>query len=313
MTRPAHDEWVQGNSAGPHEAPVEMLLLHTTEGESIKGACSAYRLNNSWPHLTIDCMFGHDYTRCGHLDLEVAARSLRNLAGGVETNREGVIQIEVVGFAAHPEDIDWWWLGVNVVGPLCREMGIPISSSVPWVAYPASYGLTAPQRLSGAAWTFYRGILGHQHAPENLHGDPGRIPIAALLEAASGDTAPPDSEDLFTMGQYEDIMAAINALGARFGAAIVTCNESGAWYAVEGVWARLIPPGTDVSVDVVTATGHNNLWPGSSGPSPVTREWLQSHIVVGGPDDNVADWLNLSGGAAPSELSFTGTAHVISD
>jgi hypothetical protein len=107
-------------------------------------------------------------------------------------------------------------------------------------------------------------------------------------------TPHPDTEELFTVGQYEDIMGAIGALGARFGAAIVTCNESGAWYAVEGVWARHIPPGTDVNVDVVTATGHNNLWPGESGPSPVSRAWLQSHVVIGGPDDNVADWLKLS-------------------
>lgn len=190
MVLPPHDEWMQGTDAGPHAAPVGKLLLHTTEGTSIKGACASYAAKQTWPHLTVDCLHGHPYTRCGHLDLGVAARSLQNLSGGVETNRAGVIQIEVVGFASQPADIDWGWLGANVVGPICRQTGIPISSTVAWVAYPASYGLNAPQRLSGAAWSAYRGLLGHQHCPENNHGDPGRIDIQALLDAA----APPPPE-----------------------------------------------------------------------------------------------------------------------
>jgi hypothetical protein len=54
------------------------------------------------------------------------------------------------------------------------------------VAYPASYG-DAPQRLSPAAWDAYSGVLGHQHAPDNSHGDPGAIDINRILSAARGD------------------------------------------------------------------------------------------------------------------------------
>lgn len=184
MSRPPYDEWLQGNPAGTYSTPVDKLLVHTTEGGSISGAVAAYRANNSWPHLTVDCRFGKVPWRVGHLDLSVPARALRNERGGVETNRDGVIQIEVVGSATRPADIDWEWFGEHVAWPICVAMDIPWSSSVPWVAYPASYGTRAPQRLSGPAWTAYTGILGHQHAPENSHGDPGAIPIDRVLAAA---------------------------------------------------------------------------------------------------------------------------------
>ena len=196
-------ETVPGNSSGSHLAPVVKLLLHTTEGTSIEGACAAYKTNNSWPHETIDCRPGHGYRICRHLGYDVAARSLRNLSGGVETNRAGVIQLEIVGTATNPAGIDWEWLGREIVGPICRQVGIPVQSSVAWVAYPASYGQNAPQRLSPNGWTNYKGILGHQHAPENDHGDPGLIPIELLLDAAALPDPEPDSseddDDMFVM------------------------------------------------------------------------------------------------------------------
>ena len=188
-------ETIPGNSAGPHKAPVTKFLLHTTEGTSVEGAVAAYRANNSWPHLTVDARKGRGQRICYHLSYDVAARSLRNLSGGVETNTAGVIQIECVGTATDPNGIDWAWIGANIVGPICRELGIPIVSSVEWVAYPASYGQNARQRLSGSAWLAYQGVLGHEHCPENDHGDPGAIPIQALLNAAAPPPVPVPQED----------------------------------------------------------------------------------------------------------------------
>lgn len=177
-------EWTQGNSAGPYTTAVSKVVLHTTEGGTIEGACAAYETSNSWPHVTVDCRFGKGYRVCGHLGYDVAARSLKNKSGGVETNTAGCIQIEVVGYATKPEEIDWAWLGAEIIGPMCRDFGIPVESSVRWVAYPDSYGEKAPQRLFGQDWLAYSGILGHQHVPENSHGDPGLIPINSLLNAA---------------------------------------------------------------------------------------------------------------------------------
>lgn len=180
---PPHDEWVSGNSAGPYTSPVDKFLIHTTEGTSIEGAVAAYRSNNSWPHLTVECRIGKRYRRCGHLDLSVAARSLKNMSGGVETNTDGVIQVEVVGSALSPEFIDWTWFALNVIEPICQPLHIPCISPVDWPPYPDSYGKTAEQRLSPGQWTSYSGILGHMHAPENDHGDPGSIPIDLILAA----------------------------------------------------------------------------------------------------------------------------------
>src|SRR5215471_17719630 len=49
------------------------------------------------------------------------------------------------------------------------------------LANPSSYGTSNGVRLSGSAWNAYKGILGHQHVPENDHGDPGDINIAAIM------------------------------------------------------------------------------------------------------------------------------------
>src|SRR5262245_1721749 len=188
-------EWIQGNDAGAQLAPVRKLLLHTTEGSSVEGAVAAYQANNSWPHETVDYRFGYVPRRVGHLTADRAARSLRNESGGVETNRDGVYQVEVVGRAERPQDINWERLAREIMGPLCAQLAIPVVSAVTWVAYPDSYGLGAAQRLSGSAWDFYEGILGHQHAPENTHGDPGAIPIKAMLEAAAPAPQPVPEED----------------------------------------------------------------------------------------------------------------------
>lgn len=200
MPQPIHDYWVQGNDAGPYRSPLDKYLIHTTDGSSIEGAIGAYRKNNSWPHITVDAIFGHPYRRCGHLDMGRAARALKNLPGGVETNTDGVLQVEVVGFATRPNEIDWAWIGKNVIGPMCRDMNVPIQSSVIWLPYPDSYGKTNV-RLTGHEWTVYQGILGHQHAPENSHGDPGAIPIGTVLTAAGANPGPtpnptPTLEDL---------------------------------------------------------------------------------------------------------------------
>ena len=213
VTRPPCDEWVPGNDAGSYTAPVDKVLIHTTEGTSISGSVAAYRANNSWPHLTVDCRHGNQPWRVGHLDLDVPARALRNEAGGVETNRDGVIQIEVVGSASRPAEIDWVWLGGHVVGPICAATGVPVVSTVTWAAYPGSYGRAAPQRLPAAAWSAYRGVLGHQHVPENSHGDPGAIPIAVVLAAALPPDPVPQEDDVYFYVRVSDDKGQV-ALGA---------------------------------------------------------------------------------------------------
>jgi hypothetical protein len=38
--------------------------------------------------------------------------------------------------------------------------------------------------MSGRAWNAFKGVCGHGHVPENLHGDPGAIDFATLIEYA---------------------------------------------------------------------------------------------------------------------------------
>lgn len=183
-------EQIIGNSAGTMNGDgSRKLLLHSTEGTTVESAVAAYEAHNSWPHLTVDCPRRRIVQ---HLDLTVAARSLRNTPGGAdETNRDGtvLVQIELVGTAVHPTTLgspeDLAWFAHEVVRPVCAQLHIPIATSVTWASYPASYGAGAAQRLSVAAWDAYDGILGHMHAPDNTHGDPGSIDIAWVIRAAT--------------------------------------------------------------------------------------------------------------------------------
>jgi hypothetical protein len=210
MWRLPNSDLIQGNSAGSMNGDgSRKLLLHSTEGSSIAGAIGAYRANNSWPHFTVDC---RRRQVAQHLDPFVAARSLRNDPGGADqTNRDGSIhvQIEIVGFAGTPESLgttdDLAWFGQKVVKPICDAGRIPILSSVTWVRYPNSYGKQASQRLSPDEWDVYSGVLGHQHAPDNSHGDPGLIDIHEILNAARGVIREDD------MPSIEEINAAAKA------------------------------------------------------------------------------------------------------
>lgn len=105
------------------------------------------------------------------------ARSLRNLADGVETNnRGGVYQLEIVGYAAEvPKYNDDWyrWLG-NVVTSLSKEWGFPLRFPYEFDGSSA-YGTRGSVRLTNQEWLNVSGIIGHQHVPENTHWDPGKI------------------------------------------------------------------------------------------------------------------------------------------
>jgi hypothetical protein len=73
-------------------------------------------------------------------------------------------------------------------------------------AYPGSAGKKKPDgpsntvRMNGATWNDFRGHCGHQHVPENVHGDPGSLDVAAVMSKAtslisSGGVPPVDTEE----------------------------------------------------------------------------------------------------------------------
>lgn len=194
------DGWerIEGNDAGTW-APGPRhpkLVLHTTEGGSIDGAVRAYRAKNAWPHVTVD---PRRRNRAQHVPFNRPARALRNRPGGVELGRAPiVIQVEIVAYAANAHQLpaaDLDWLGTDVVGPLCRVAGIPMRTDVTFYGESAGWVLaseTARQRLSGPAWLHLEGLVGHQHAPENTHWDPGALDVRRILIAAlNGGTPTP--------------------------------------------------------------------------------------------------------------------------
>ena len=184
-------------------------VLHTTEGSTASGAIAAMRQANTWSHITAT-FEGNRFHAWQHIPLDRAARALRNPPGGVQTNRQGsaCVQIEVVGFAQRADQLPPAYLAglAALMRQVEQATGIPRRSSVTWKAYPASFGANGV-RLSGAAWNGYSGWLGHQHVPENDHGDPGLIDINALL------SGPPQEDDV-TKDDVKDALREVLGISA---------------------------------------------------------------------------------------------------
>ena len=139
-----------------------------------------------------------------HYDENESARALRNEAGGVETNTLNCLQVEMIGTcdpgtrdkwrrAGHKQDEDFifwpeapeWALRqvAEFVADQWKRNGIKLEAPALWLAYPLSYGQSSA-RFSGKQWSNFYGHCGHQHVPENSHGDPGKFPMDTVLRYA---------------------------------------------------------------------------------------------------------------------------------
>ena len=165
---------------GTFVGPVTIGCLHTTESSRFIPAKDSYFGHKNYPHFTVANVDGF-FKSWQHISIRRAARALANRAGGVQTNREGVIQIEVVGKAASPFTRDP--VIVEGLRKLMRwieqETEIPRSSAVTFWA--GKYGIAVPHRMSNSQWVDYKGWCAHQHVPENSHYDAGAIDINKLL------------------------------------------------------------------------------------------------------------------------------------
>ena len=153
------------------------LVLHTVESYNYSPNPENYYGHQFWPNFTGPTLGGDFYQ---HFSITVGGYALKNKPGGVDTNTENVTQIEIPGKAAEiqlmlvrrleylGDFISWWF----------KQVGLSSTSLSNWaqfVAYPDSYGYTAAQRLNNHAFLSRAGVIGHQHVPENDHGDPGKI------------------------------------------------------------------------------------------------------------------------------------------
>jgi N-acetylmuramoyl-L-alanine amidase len=154
-----------GNSSGPYKGGPMKICLHTTEGGSADGAFSAYANSGCFPHFTVD-----SETVYQHLDTDTAASAVLNESGGVETNRLGAIQIEMVGYADDPKSHAMLALVAELCAWLEAEHGIPSE----W-PNGRPQGKNGPHNRSSSNWTSKSGWYGHSQVPENSHYDPGYL------------------------------------------------------------------------------------------------------------------------------------------
>lgn len=142
------------------------IIHHTTEGSSAAGALSIFKIHYA-PHFVVD-----KTTIYQLLDTTIAASSVRNSPGGVETNRWSAIQIEIVGFAGKPKDM----ATLKLTRELCRW--IESVHDIPRV-WPAGFPRFSTNGNDPGGhnrdphiWTTQGGHYGHSQVPENIHWDP---------------------------------------------------------------------------------------------------------------------------------------------
>lgn len=177
MARCPFAHWlpISGGCGGYVSGPFR-IVHHTTEGISAQGAFDAFRAHRSDPHFTVDTQAIYQ-----HVDTGVAARSLRNLEGGVETNRLSAIQIEVVGTAGRPKSR----LTLQNVARLCRWLERTHQIPLVWPSGmprpPVNGGDPGGHNRNIQNWLTRGGHYGHCHVPENVHWDPAYTPDEALF------------------------------------------------------------------------------------------------------------------------------------
>ena len=184
---------------------VNVIAWHSTEGTSL----ASYDGGSMAPNFTAKPDFATKrLVWYQHFDVDVSSRALRNLSGGVETNTLNVCQVEIVGTCDPTTHTKWSQAGIqHLYMPelpdwAIRDLatfakwananhGVPLSSGLTFKPYPSSYGANGV-RMTGTQWNNFTGHCGHQHVPENDHGDPGAFPMAAILAAAKNGTTQED-------------------------------------------------------------------------------------------------------------------------
>ena len=179
-------QWWEGNFDRGRFSRIEKILLHTTETTSWPG----YKAGASAPTLTY-----HPRRRewRQHNYLDTSARALVDpTSTAVRENRDNVIQIEIIAYSdervaesvgglkvsdltdVHYRDLAEFFAFIR------REWGGPPLRAPKFLAYPGSYG-NSSVRMSGPEYDSYQGLVGHQHASGNDHGDPSNIDAQKIL------------------------------------------------------------------------------------------------------------------------------------
>ncbi len=197
------------------------LVLHTIEGGSIDNAIGGvFKPNPCYcPHFSVSLAKRRIVQ---HVRLTWASAALANDQGGVETNRENAIQVELEGYAKDaatrtPAELEF--LG-EFIAMLVRA-GVPLNLDHVAQFVGAEAGTIAVKnsryRMTSAQWQAFDGICGHQHVPENEHWDPGHLDVQTAVDHAksvlgslttSTPTPAPEEDIMATKAELEQVVAA---------------------------------------------------------------------------------------------------------
>lgn len=158
-----------------------------------------------------------------HFPDEMSSRALRNQAGGVETNTLNAVQFELIGTCDPKHAKSWNGQGRYIAGKHYVYWPNATDAQLKWLAgimadmhvrhgakfvapafwaYPRSYGATS-NRFTFSEWRNFAGWCGHQHVPENAHGDPGSLNVARAITFAKAMVAPAKPRWVdFSMGHW---------------------------------------------------------------------------------------------------------------
>lgn len=195
--------WYEDNFGGS-AMEVNANTWHSTEGLNLP----SYGGGGSAPNLTaVPLIADRRLAWYQHFRIDTSSRALVNSPGGVETNTNNNVQVEIVGTCdekhrktwtiggkTYRAGVDYIYMGdlpdwlIDDLADYCvwlyKEHKVPLTSGLVFKAYPGSYGKNNGVRLTGAEANKFKGHLGHQHWPENDHGDPGAFPMANILKRA---------------------------------------------------------------------------------------------------------------------------------
>jgi hypothetical protein len=183
-----------GSSGGTYTGGPWKVVLHTTETAGVPAYLKknkAGELKSVHPHLTYHAS---ERTWVQHVSLDTAARALRNDKGGVETNRDQALQVEIVCYSAKhiaeakPKSRIW-------VANLKSEHLADIREFLVFahdefgveLKWPGRQAFSSKQanakgfRLGFDEWDQFGGVCAHQHVPEQDHWDTGALDWATLL------------------------------------------------------------------------------------------------------------------------------------
>ena len=170
--------------AGPFTCGKPKLIWHTTESpwERVDQMFDVLRDKDAAPHVVIGGRPGLKHPvviQC--IPFARSARALQHPSGTPETNRARAIQVEICGFAAEsPRWSDDIYAALANLAVLIEHRVQIRRASHHAFRSPGAAQRLSPERFVSCASQH----LGHQHVPNNDHGDPGALDIKRLFAFA---------------------------------------------------------------------------------------------------------------------------------